>query len=55
MEIDVKQYNNGEIVLENDINNSIRLIEKITTVKNEYSFDYQKNNELFFKSKKHFF
>ena len=55
MEIDVKQYNNGEIVLENDINNSIRLIEKITTVKNEYSFDYQKNNELFISNLKNIF
>ena len=47
MELDVKKYENGEIVAEDDVTNSIRLLEKITNNKNKYKFDYQKINNMF--------
>jgi len=47
MELDVKKYENGEIVAKDDIINSIKLIKKITDNKNKYKFDYKKIDETF--------
>ena len=55
MELDVKKYENGEIVAKDDIINSIKLIKKITNNNNKYKFDYKKIDETFKSNLKNIF